>query len=91
VIPFSLSQIADVVGGTVVGTDVTVTGPVEMDSRAVQRGSLFVALIGDQADGHRFAEEAGRAGAVAVLGSRATALPTVIVEDPGHALQVLAS
>lgn len=46
--------------------DPEVTG-VEIDSRRVDPGFLFVAAPGDQADGRRFAAPAVEAGAVAVL------------------------
>jgi UDP-N-acetylmuramoyl-tripeptide--D-alanyl-D-alanine ligase len=40
---------------------------VTVDSRAVAPGDLFVALRGEHADGHAFAQEAARRGAAAVL------------------------
>ena len=42
-------------------------GRVCLDSRLAQPGSLFVALVGDRVDGHRFVDEANRNGAVAAL------------------------
>ncbi|MER6287205.1 UDP-N-acetylmuramoyl-tripeptide--D-alanyl-D-alanine ligase [Streptomyces sviceus] len=91
-IPLSVGEIAAVVGGTVSGDgSVTVTAPAVLDSRQAQRGALFVAFAGEHVDGHAYAEEAGRAGAVAVLGSRPTPLPTVVVEDTQAALQALAT
>ncbi|MEU7086566.1 UDP-N-acetylmuramoyl-tripeptide--D-alanyl-D-alanine ligase [Streptomyces achromogenes] len=91
-IPLSLGEIAAVVGGRVKGDDaVTVTAPTVLDGRQAEPGGLFVALVGENADGHDYAVQAGRAGAVAVLGSRPTALPTVVVEDTETALQALAA
>ncbi|GAA1982912.1 UDP-N-acetylmuramoyl-tripeptide--D-alanyl-D-alanine ligase [Catenulispora subtropica] len=91
-IALSLREIAEVVGGTVEGDDaVTVTAPAVLDGRRAEPGGLFVAFAGEQADGHDYAVQAGRAGAVAVLGSRATPLPTVVVPDARHALQRLAA
>ncbi|WP_032917115.1 UDP-N-acetylmuramoyl-tripeptide--D-alanyl-D-alanine ligase [Streptomyces rimosus] len=91
-IPLSLGEIASVVGGRVEGDGtVTVTAPAVLDSRQAERGSLFVAFDGEHVDGHDYAVQAGRAGAVAVLGSRPTALPTVVVEDAKAALQALAA
>lgn len=96
-IPLSLGEIAEVVGGTVSGGTVVgdgavkVTEPAVLDSREAEPGGLFVAFAGEQVDGHDYAEQAGRAGAVAVLGSRPTALPTVIVEDARVAIQALAA
>ncbi|MGI5200556.1 UDP-N-acetylmuramoyl-tripeptide--D-alanyl-D-alanine ligase [Spirillospora sp. CA-108201] len=91
-IPLSLGEIAAIVGGTVKGDDaVTVTAPAVLDGRKAEPGGLFVAFAGEHADGHDFSGQAGRAGAVAVLGSRPTPLPTVIVEDAQAALQALAA
>ncbi|MER5618443.1 UDP-N-acetylmuramoyl-tripeptide--D-alanyl-D-alanine ligase [Streptomyces sp. NPDC002215] len=91
-IPLSLGEIATVVGGTVEGDGaVTVTAPAVLDGRQAEPGGLFVAFAGEHVDGHDYAIQAGRAGAVAVLGSRPTALPTVVVEDAKAALQTLAT
>ncbi|MER7247537.1 UDP-N-acetylmuramoyl-tripeptide--D-alanyl-D-alanine ligase [Kribbella sp. NPDC000426] len=91
-IPLSLDEIATVVGGTVAGDgSVKVTAPAVLDGREAEPGGLFVAFAGEHADGHDYAAQAGRAGAVAVLGSRPTALPTIVVEDAQAALQALAA
>ncbi|MEO3751869.1 UDP-N-acetylmuramoyl-tripeptide--D-alanyl-D-alanine ligase [Streptomyces sp. B6B3] len=91
-IPLSLGEIAAVVGGTVEGDGaVTVTAPAVLDGRQAEPGSLFVAFPGERVDGHDYAGQAGRAGAVAVLGSRPTPLPTVVVKDAQAALQALAT
>ncbi|MGI5341511.1 UDP-N-acetylmuramoyl-tripeptide--D-alanyl-D-alanine ligase [Streptomyces sp. CA-181903] len=91
-IPLSLGEIAAVVGGRVKGDDaVTVTAPAVLDGRQAEPGGLFVAVVGEHVDGHDYAVQAGGAGAVAVLGSRPTALPTVVVEDAEAALQALAA
>ena len=91
-IPLSLNQIAAVVGGVVEGDGaVTVTAPTVLDGRLAEPGALFAAFAGEHSDGHDYAGQAGRAGAVAVLGSRPTPLPTVVVEDTRAALQALAA
>lgn len=91
-IPLSLGELAAVVGGRVEGDGaVTVSAPAVLDGRRAEPGGLFVAFTGEHVDGHDFAVQAGRAGAVAVLGSRPTALPTVVVEDAEAALQALAA
>ncbi|GAB7004501.1 UDP-N-acetylmuramoyl-tripeptide--D-alanyl-D-alanine ligase [Nocardioides sp. AN3] len=92
-IPLTLAQIAEVVGGEVVGqtAPVIVDGPVVLDGRQARHGSLFVAFVGERTDGHEHAAQAGESGAVAVLGSRPTALPTVVVPDTRRALQQLAA
>ncbi|WP_436698295.1 UDP-N-acetylmuramoyl-tripeptide--D-alanyl-D-alanine ligase [Nocardioides sp. BYT-33-1] len=84
-IPLPLSAIADIVGGTLHGDDVTVSAPAYVDSRAPLPGGLFVAVVGERVDGHDYAD-----GAHAVLGSRPTTAPTVVVTDPVAALGRLA-
>ena len=85
-IPMTLAEIADAVGGEVRGDPtVTVTGAAYLDSREQVEGGLFVAIAGERVDGHDFVE-----GAHAVLGSRPTSAPTVVVADPVVALGALA-
>jgi len=92
VIPLRLAEIAEVTGGHLVGGDplTTVTGPVEFDSRKVGPGGLFVAFVGEHADGHDFATAAMAAGAVAVVGTRPVDAPTIVVEDSLAAMGRLA-
>ena len=80
-IPLSLAEIAAVVGGRLHDANATsiVTGPVEFDSRKLGPGGLFVAVPGERVDGHDFAADAIRAGAVAVLAAREVHAPAVIV------------
>ncbi len=90
-IPMRFSDIADIVGGTVVGGDnPVVSGPVEFDSRAIRPGALFVAFEGEKLDGHDFAGAAMAAGAVGVLGTREVPAPTILVGDPLAAMGALA-
>ncbi|GGN04107.1 UDP-N-acetylmuramoyl-tripeptide--D-alanyl-D-alanine ligase [Actinoplanes campanulatus] len=91
-IPLPLGEIAEITGGRVTGGDpsVIVTGPVEYDSRKIGPGGLFVAFAGEKVDGHDFAGVAIERGAAAVLGSRDTGVPGVVVEDPLAALAALA-
>ena len=56
------------------------------DTRRVNPGDLFVAIVGARADGHDFAESAMSGGAVGVLGSRRRGQPTVVVDEPLLAL-----
>lgn len=85
-IAMTLAEVATVVGGTVHGDGaLVVDGPAYLDSRQAVPGGLFVAIVGEHVDGHAYAERAH-----AVLGSRATAAPTVVVADPVVALGRLA-
>ncbi|MFJ9105960.1 UDP-N-acetylmuramoyl-tripeptide--D-alanyl-D-alanine ligase [Streptomyces sp. NPDC102405] len=91
-IPLSVGEIAAVVGGRVEGDgSVTVTAPAVLDGRQAEPGGLFVAFAGEHVDGHDYVRQAGLSGAVAVLGSRPTPLPTVVVDDARAALQTLAA
>lgn len=85
-IPMTLDEVAEVVGGTVDGDGTTqVTGPAYLDSRESVVGGLFVAIAGERVDGHAYAADAH-----AVLGSRPTGRPGVLVDDPVAALGLLA-
>jgi UDP-N-acetylmuramoyl-tripeptide--D-alanyl-D-alanine ligase len=93
VIALSLQTVAEIVGGRIEGegSDVVVTGPVVIDGREAEPGTLFVAFVGEHTDGHDHTSQAAANGAVGVLGTRATELPTVVVENPQTALQRLAA
>ncbi len=71
---------------------------VTIDSRKVTAGSMFVALPGENVDGHKFVKSATVGGAVLSIVSKNWAkqtdvsdLPLWIVESPEKALQQLAS
>jgi UDP-N-acetylmuramoyl-L-alanyl-D-glutamate--2,6-diaminopimelate ligase len=70
-----------------------VTG-IEFDSRCVQQGSLFVALVGGNTDGHRYIPDAIRRGAAAVVGMQnleGLAVPYFQINDSRLALATLAA
>ncbi len=92
-IPLSVGQIAEITGAVrdlVADPAAMVTGPVVIDSRQAEPGSLFAALPGLRADGHDFAPQAVAAGATAVLASRPPGVPALIVPDVPAALAALA-
>ncbi|MGQ5649002.1 UDP-N-acetylmuramoyl-tripeptide--D-alanyl-D-alanine ligase [Streptomyces sp. EKR5.2] len=92
-IALSLAEIATVVGGQmhdIPDPSVQVTAPVVRDSREVEPGGLFVAFVGERADGHDFAPAVVEAGAAAVLGSRPVGVPAIVVDDVQAALGALA-
>jgi UDP-N-acetylmuramoyl-tripeptide--D-alanyl-D-alanine ligase len=90
-IAMTLDEIAGVLGGEVSGDPaVLVTGAAFRDDRDPVPGGLFVAIAGDRVDGHDFARSAVDRGAAAVLGSRPTGAPTVVVGDVQEALGRLA-
>ena len=81
-IPVSLKTLAEITGGTLHGSDLTLND-VTTDTRKVTAGSLFVALVGERFDAHDFAEEAIDSGAQALLVSKhlPVSVPQVVVED----------
>jgi UDP-N-acetylmuramoyl-tripeptide--D-alanyl-D-alanine ligase len=99
-IPLSVAEIARITGGSVTwggptagAVDMTVTGPVVIDSRQSVPGALFAALPGEHADGHDFAPAAAAGGAAAVLAARplpGLSVPAVVVADVTTALGLLA-
>ncbi len=91
-IALTLSDVAGIVGGILhdaSDNDPVVTGAAA-DSRRVEAGHLYVAIVGERVDGHTFAEQVMAAGASGVLGQRPTGVPTIVVPDPVLALGTLA-
>ncbi len=68
-----------------IDSDANVVG-VAFDSREVRPGTVFVALVGAEADGHRFLESARKNGAVALICQRGNAGTDCIVCDDTRAL-----
>lgn len=80
---------AEVVGDA----SVDITG-IAIDSRAVDRGDLFVALRGTAVDGHEFVGDAVARGASALITDHAlpsSAVPVVVVSDTAKALARVAA
>ena len=86
---WSTQEIAAATGGIASG-EFQVSG-VEMDSRDVRSGDLFVALKGEAMDGHAFVDKAFANGAIAALVDRPVDYPHVLVEDTTVALHALAA
>ncbi|MBT1187572.1 UDP-N-acetylmuramoyl-tripeptide--D-alanyl-D-alanine ligase [Streptomyces sp. CJ_13] len=92
-IALSLAEIADITGGRphdIPDPSVRISGPVVIDSRKVEAGSLFAAFAGEHVDGHAYAERAVAAGAAAVLAARPVGVPAIVVPDVEKALGALA-
>ncbi|WP_306237680.1 UDP-N-acetylmuramoyl-tripeptide--D-alanyl-D-alanine ligase [Ornithinimicrobium faecis] len=81
----SLGEIAEATGGQVhpaTAADIRVTASVVTDSREVEHGGLYVARLGEHADGHDYVGSAAEKGAVGALTQRVvTELPCVVVAD----------
>ena len=95
-IPLSLTEITDAVGGRLLSPGVPpytlVSGSVQTDSRLVEAGSIFFALRGDETDGHLFAPVAAQNGASVVIAEWPIELdvPVIVVADGVTALADLA-
>ena len=66
-IVMTLSEIANACGGKLVGEDKEICA-ICSDTRTIEKGSLFVALIGENFDGHQFCNVAKENGAGALKG-----------------------
>ena len=86
-----LSDITKAVGGQLIGNDVLCES-IGSDSRNISKNQLFVAIKGDNFDGNKFAAEAIKQGAAAILISSKSikAHPAVLVNDTRLALGQLA-
>ncbi|MDP3491447.1 MAG: UDP-N-acetylmuramoyl-tripeptide--D-alanyl-D-alanine ligase [Phenylobacterium sp.] len=84
---WTAAEIAQAVGGEVVGGDFAVSG-LSIDSRSVDSGDLFIALAGVR-DGHEFVSQALGQGAAGSLVSRPQGGPAVVVADTFKALEAL--
>jgi UDP-N-acetylmuramoyl-tripeptide--D-alanyl-D-alanine ligase len=63
-----LKEIAEATGGVLLKGDPKGSiSSVEIDSRRVQKGGLFIAIEGERQDGHRFVKEAAQKGGAAAL------------------------
>jgi UDP-N-acetylmuramoyl-tripeptide--D-alanyl-D-alanine ligase len=87
-----LAELARVTGGTLHGAN-SVFGAVTADSRALEPGSLFVALRGERFDGHDFVPQAAAGQAAGALVSRRVAAPIaqVVVAETLPALTLFAN
>jgi UDP-N-acetylmuramoyl-tripeptide--D-alanyl-D-alanine ligase len=87
-----LSQIAQQVGGELIGCD-RVIRAISTDTRHIQDEAMFVALVGERFDAHNFVDQAVANGAQALMVSHYVDLPVaqLLVEDTKHALGLLAA
>lgn len=91
---FTASEIAEVTGGRLIGSDVTVTG-VSTDTRTIEKGMLFVAVRGESFDGNDFIDAAAEKGTAAVIsdreeGAESHSVPVILVKDSRAAQLALA-
>ncbi len=94
----TLSRVAEFSSGRLSASSSALAevGGVSSDSRDIRQGDLFVALKGEQFNGHDYLKEAVARGAVAVLvetremKTRKSPVPMVLVDDALNGLQSMA-
>ncbi len=71
---------------------VEVTG-IQMDSREISKGDLFVCIDGFTVDGHDYVDQAAQNGAITIVAEKevATDIPVIYVEDSIRALSLLSN
>ena len=94
----SIFQIAEFAGAAVSSGDgKSFIDKISTDSRTLKRGELFVALRGENFDGHNFVESAAKAGAAGAIvdstwkGKAPENFALILAEDPLQAYQKLAA
>jgi UDP-N-acetylmuramoyl-tripeptide--D-alanyl-D-alanine ligase len=89
----SLSELAEMIGAQAFDADGVFVSAVTTDSRSVQPGDLFVAVVGENFDGNQFIGAALEGGASAVVTSDSTAdaIPRIVVADTQVALRDIAA
>ena len=90
---WSAATLHKATGGTLHGSADWSAAGLEIDSRRVRPGDVFIALSGERNDGHDYADAAAQAGAVAMICERPVeaALPTIIVNDSLAAIRDIAA
>ena len=94
---FSLSQLRTILKTNLIAlssnvADDSVVG-ITTDSRNVKPGEIFIALVGENFDGHNFVETASTKGAIAVIISQpqiSSGIPQFVVQDTLKAYQQIA-
>ena len=82
-----VAEIAQHLGARQIGADMMLTG-ISTDTRSINPGELFVAIKGDNFDGHDYlakAEAQGAAAALVVHEVSSVSLPQIVVDDTSDA------
>lgn len=91
-IPLTVTQISEIVDGKVIGDgSKLITGAAFFDSREVILNGIFLALKGENVDGHEFALQALKSGAGVVICSREVGPTCIVVADVVEAITELAA
>lgn len=87
---FTVGEIVRATGGTATMSSSEVVTGIATDSRKLQLGDAYVAIVGENHDGHDFAEGAVCDGAVLCIVSRPVDVPHILVADTVLALGAIA-
>jgi UDP-N-acetylmuramoyl-tripeptide--D-alanyl-D-alanine ligase len=89
-IALQAADIAKIIDGQLFGENVTATATPVLNSSLATPGSIFLALEGENVDGHTFADEAFKKGAVLAICSKPVVGNHILVSDVTVALGKLA-
>ncbi len=85
-IRLSLKKLADITSAQLIGED-TYIDSVSTDTRQIDHGALFIALVGERFDGHQFVAAAEQKATALLVSHRVnSSLPQLIVKDTKLAL-----
>jgi UDP-N-acetylmuramoyl-tripeptide--D-alanyl-D-alanine ligase len=84
------SEIATIVGGSLVGEDVEITAAPVLNSSAATQGSIFLAFSGEKLDGHDFVTDAFSRGSVLAITTKPVKERHILVSDVTAAITALA-
>lgn len=95
--PLTIAELVAATGAELIGADSgQMVAAVSTDTRSLPQGSLFIALRGENFDGHAFAKAAAEKGAVCLMldelpeGAEDTGTPILLVKNTLYGLQRLA-
>jgi UDP-N-acetylmuramoyl-tripeptide--D-alanyl-D-alanine ligase len=89
-IAMKASEIAQVIGGELHGSDVEVSARAFLSSSQCIKGSIFLAIKGENVDGHDFISDAVAHGAVVAITSKVVSERCIVVPDVTVAIGELA-
>jgi UDP-N-acetylmuramoyl-tripeptide--D-alanyl-D-alanine ligase len=89
-IAMKASEIAQVIGGELHGSDVEVSARAFLSSSQCIKGSIFLAINGENVDGHDFISDAVAHGAVLAITSKVVSERCIVVPDVTVAIGALA-
>ena len=89
---FSTGQLAEYVGGSLIGSEDVQCSGASIDSRQSKQGNVFFSLQGENVDGHEFIDAAVTAGCSAVIVQQETkaTVPVILVPEVRKGLYDLA-